>query len=133
MLRIANAAVEEAVARETGSYCLFRRPGAGTAASMNPAYMERVRMTAFNSALNKAFAAVDDFDGNTDSIFAFSAVPFRLNPPVCVPAELSEWVCSSTGSIREGYTSDWPADLCGVINRWINRSFNPLDPHFFEY
>lgn len=117
MLKIAEAAANEAIARETGSYCLFKRPGAGTAAAMNLPYLERLRLTAYNSALNKAFNPIDDFDGNTDSIFAFSAVPFKLNPPTCAQAELSEWVCSSTGSIRDGYTSDWPADLCGVINR----------------
>ncbi|VUZ42973.1 unnamed protein product [Hymenolepis diminuta] len=117
MLKIAEAAANEAIARETGSYCLFKRPGAGAEAAMSLPYLERLRLTAYNSALNKAFNPIDDFDGNTDSIFAFSAVPFKLNPPTCAQAELSEWVCSSTGSIRDGYTSDWPADLCGVINR----------------
>ncbi|KAH9281645.1 PAB-dependent poly(A)-specific ribonuclease subunit PAN2 [Echinococcus granulosus] len=115
LIRIANAAVDATVAKETG-YSFMRR------APLSSNYLERKRLFAFNHALSTAYQPIMDFDDT--SAFTLSSVPFMLDPPVCNTAELAEWVCEGTGSRRDGLTSDWPSDLCGEPNR----PMRPVDP-----
>ncbi|BHF75220.1 poly(A)-specific ribonuclease [Sparganum proliferum] len=74
---------------------------------------EHKKMLAVPEALAVALKPVD-YD---DEEFTFSSLPFLDEPPLCEPAELSEWVCTVTGSRRDGFTSDWPPDLCGDRSR----------------
>ncbi|KAL5965332.1 PAN2-PAN3 deadenylation complex catalytic subunit PAN2 [Taenia solium] len=115
LMRIANAAVDATVVKETG-YSFMRR------APLSSNYLERKRLFAFNHALSTAYQPIMDFDDS--SAFTLSSVPFMLDPPVCNTAELAEWVCETTGSRRDGLTSDWPSDLCGEPNR----PMRPVDP-----
>ena len=108
-MRIANSAVD-VVDMESTSYSLLRR-----SSPLPAGLLTRKRLNSFVHTLYTAFTPIRDFDDT--STFSLSSVPFLLDPPVCNTAELSEWVCTNTGSRRDGITSDWPSDLCGEPNR----------------
>lgn len=77
-------------------------------------------MLAISDALALANKPISDFDndgGDDGGGFSLSSVPFIDIAPPCQSAELVEWIDADTGRRRDATFSDWPHDLCGVINK----------------